>query len=768
MTIVLLVAAALRFVALAEIPPGLYFDESANGVDALRVIGGWHPVFFPGDQGREPLVIYLQAAAMVLIGPSPMALRLPSAMLGVLTVAATYATFRVFAGRVAGLIGACLLAGSFWHVMLSRHAFRTVSLPLFMTIAAFWLHKGIRTGERLPFVIGGAALGLSLYTYIPARLAPPLFFAWLAGCVLIPAWRPKVTVRQLAAGIGLAGIVSNAIAFPLVWYFYRNPSDFIQRLRTASGRSAPQSITDSLRETLSGLFVSGDPLQRHDLAGRPLLDVVVTVLGMVGIALAARRWRQSPLVFAFVWCVAMLFPAALSGEPAHALRLVGELPFILLFPAIALAAVATARRPVPALLGSIAVVSLLVVGAVNAGRDYFVVWANRPITYDVFQGDLLHPLSLLDRIPRDASVLATSDVYEGTVIPESFVPLAGNRVRAYNGLNTFVTPRDTGAPIYYLYSRTFVPPKGDPLGARLEPLATALDPYGRVDGRIFRVDSPYLTLPADRAVGAIIGSAIEANGVDFRPVVQPGETATYALHWTVRGALPPGDWQLFVHLVERGQHRLIAQGYNHGFGPDQWRTGDRVVSWFDLDVPPDAPLGVADLNVGLLDLTSGNRLPLFTPAGEPAGNALVVGPLRITGPAVPTGAPPNPVNARFGSALTLEGYDVGSAANGQVVVRLYWQADATVASDFTAFVHVLDGQGRLVAGADSQPGAGAYPTSTWQAGDTFVDEHRLDAVPPRGTGTLEVGLYLLSTGQRLPADNAQTGRALGDAVRVPW
>jgi hypothetical protein len=768
LTGILLIASALRLLSLSDIPPGLYFDESANGVDAMRVLGGWHPVFFPGDQGREPLVIYLQAATMWLIGPSPMALRLPSAVLGVLTVAATYATFRAFAGRLVGLIGASLLAGSFWHVMLSRHAFRTDSLPLFMAIAGFWFYKGIRTGSRIAFVIGGAALGTSLYTYIPARLAPPLFFAWLVGCVLIPGWRPGVAAKQILAGIGLGGVTCGLVALPLALYFYRHPGDFAQRLRTASGSAAGVSIVTGLKSSLSALFVSGDPLQRHDLTGRPLLDVAVSIAGLVGVIVAARYLRKSPYIFVFLWCVVMVFPAALSGEPAHALRLVGELPYVLLFPALALAGLAESRLISTHAVGAAAVVVILTAGALATARDYFVVWANRPITYDVFQGDLLHPLSLLSQVPRDAPILATSDVYEGAVLPESFVPLAQGRVRAFNGLNTFVLPPDSPTSVYYLYSRTFVPPTGIPLATRVNPIATAIDPFGRIDGQLFRIDPHDFALPPDRSVGAFIGSAIEATGVDFRTTARPGENATYALHWTVRGDLPPGNWEFFAHLVERGRDRRIAEGYNHGFSPDQWRVGDRVVSRFELPIPVDVPEAIADLNFGLFDIDTGQRVPVFTPAREPAGGAVVVGPVRITGPQLNLPAPSHPTRIRFGSALTLDGYDVNASTSGLVMVRLHWHADARVSSDYTAFVHLLDAQGRFLVGADSQPGNGRYPTSTWQVDDSFVDDHTLAAPSGVKAAGIEIGMYLLATGQRLPVVDLDTRGSLGDAVRYPW
>ena len=52
-------AAALRFYRLGEWPPGPYRDEAYNGLDALGVLNGRHALFFPANNGREPLYLSL-------------------------------------------------------------------------------------------------------------------------------------------------------------------------------------------------------------------------------------------------------------------------------------------------------------------------------------------------------------------------------------------------------------------------------------------------------------------------------------------------------------------------------------------------------------------------------------------------------------------------------------------------------------------------------------------------------------------------------------
>ena len=84
----LLIAGALRLPRLEYLPPGLFIDEGANGMDALGVLQGHHALFFPANQGREGVVIYAAALAIALPGHTITAVRLPTALASVGTVLA--------------------------------------------------------------------------------------------------------------------------------------------------------------------------------------------------------------------------------------------------------------------------------------------------------------------------------------------------------------------------------------------------------------------------------------------------------------------------------------------------------------------------------------------------------------------------------------------------------------------------------------------------------------------------------------------------------
>ena len=110
----------------------------------------------------------------------------------------------------------------------------------------------------------------------------------------------------------------------------------------------------------------------------------------------------------------------------------------------------------------------------------------------------------------------------------------------------------------------------------------------------------------------------------------------------------------------------------------------------------------------------------------------------------------------FQDHLELSGHTV-EQVGGQLRVTLDWKSSARPSKDYTVFVHLVAPDGKQVAQHDSQPGGGAFPTSLLGAGIEVPDNHLLDvtSVPP-GDYRLEIGLYELATGARLPTERGET------------
>ena len=116
----------------------------------------------------------------------------------------------------------------------------------------------------------------------------------------------------------------------------------------------------------------------------------------------------------------------------------------------------------------------------------------------------------------------------------------------------------------------------------------------------------------------------------------------------------------------------------------------------------------------------------------------------------------SPQQARLGERVILLGHDVEArqVQPGETVhLTLYWQPTAPISQPYTVFTHLVDSDGQLVAQQDNMPVKGTVPTTCWVPGEVIADPYDIAVgqdVPP-GDYRLETGLYLLRTGERLPA-----------------
>jgi hypothetical protein len=128
------------------------------------------------------------------------------------------------------------------------------------------------------------------------------------------------------------------------------------------------------------------------------------------------------------------------------------------------------------------------------------------------------------------------------------------------------------------------------------------------------------------------------------------------------------------------------------------------------------------------------------------------------------------LDVQLGEHIDLLGYRLDSAeisSSGALTVTLLWRSDGEVVADNHVFVHLMDGEGRLVAQHDGVPGEGR-PTWSWQAGEVVQDNHRLvvpqDVLSETSPYTVSVGLYDHGTGVRLPAVMPDGARLPGDRI----
>ncbi|MBX3054002.1 MAG: glycosyltransferase family 39 protein [Caldilineaceae bacterium] len=86
-------------------------------------------------------------------------------------------------------------------------------------------------------------------------------------------------------------------------------------------------------------------------------------------------------------------------------------------------------------------------------------------------------------------------------------------------------------------------------------------------------------------------------------------------------------------------------------------------------------------------------------------------------------------------------------------IRLAWLSRAPVTTDYSIFLHLVDGAGLTIAQLDTIPGRGLRPTSGWDVGGVLWEEYAVSIPATAYTPNRahwEVGLYDHRTEQRLP------------------
>jgi hypothetical protein len=140
---------------------------------------------------------------------------------------------------------------------------------------------------------------------------------------------------------------------------------------------------------------------------------------------------------------------------------------------------------------------------------------------------------------------------------------------------------------------------------------------------------------------------------------------------------------------------------------------------------------------------------------------------------VPQAPPPSQLveNGNLGGLARLVGYDpappLQATVGATLPLTLTWEALGAFEEDYTVFIHLAAADKVPLAQVDSQPLAGAYATTFWEVGQRLADPYLLAIPPdlPPGEYELLVGMYLASTGARLPM-LTQDGSVVGDSISL--
>ncbi|MBP6017376.1 MAG: glycosyltransferase family 39 protein [Candidatus Promineofilum sp.] len=605
---------------LGSSPPGLEHDEVAHWLINQDILAGNHAIYFTEAYGHEALYHYLQAGFGALVGDHALALRLPSAYFGVLLVAVSYALGRRMFGVRVGLWSAAFLAVLFWPVFYSRLALRAISLPVFSGLAAYWWwrafvaeqkHPGARESDRssrlsrsfaLP-LLSGLFAGLSLYTYMAAR-AVPIFFA-LYTLYLFLFHRP--TFRRQGRGLALFWLVMILVAAPLVAFLLTNPG---AEIRIAEVDAPLRALRDGeMRPVLenglkiTGMFgVSGDPLWRQNIAGRPVFDPIMGLLFYAGVLLSLSRWRDRRYAFLLLWLAASIIPSLVTIDAPSSIRVINLLPVLMLFPLVVIhntPYLSTVWEKLSTNLATGMVTwGLGLLWLYTAWGTYTGIWRIWPAESEVrfvWQAALTEAAAYLDH-SADAGAVAIGGWTPETMDPPT-MELTLRRddlsLRFFDPTQSLILPTALDGQ-----SIRIVIPSALPL---FPPLRALVAPWELVQGEFTRYTVPAdLAIVPERAADSDFGGQLRFVGYDVIDACKVGGPCSLLTYWEV---LAPADGarRLFLHAVD-GAGQTVSQDDRLGAPAVHWQLGDIIIQLLSVAE------STAELRLGVYDPVSGRRL----------------------------------------------------------------------------------------------------------------------------------------------------------------
>lgn len=376
--LVLALATFLRLSHLSQVPVSLFGDELDVGYQAYSVLktgrdysGNFMPLHFQSlAEWRTPLFLYSAVPTVALFGISPLGVRLPAVIFGVLGVWAMFLLTRklfVFHKHTdwIALAAAGVLAISPWHIQYSRAGFEVTQLVCFYLFGLYFFFRSLEGKKYLWLAV--AFLVVTPWIYSTAKLFAPLLLVFLAICY----WRELVALPRVQ--LVRAALVGLVLGVPIAWStlfgggaqrfgyvsVFTDPTvetqvgvaranDAAVRGETGVGLSPTftdrvfhnkftlwgEAIAKNYFEPFSGdfLFIKGDLNLRHSIEGIGQFYTVEALALLAGLVLfftsKADRRLKWLLVF---WILVGVIPAAITRDGGrHATRLITILPPLVL------------------------------------------------------------------------------------------------------------------------------------------------------------------------------------------------------------------------------------------------------------------------------------------------------------------------------------------------------------------------------------------------------------------------------------------------------
>ncbi len=370
---IVIVASVLRLWQLGNVPSSPDWDEVALGYDAYSIIhtgrdefGKLLPVVLRSfDDYKPALYAYLSIPSVLIFGLNIFAVRLPSAVFGIISVIAVFFLIREifenykFRDHLA-LLTSFFLAISPWSIQFSRVAFESNVGNALNILTALFFVKALKKPWML--LLSAFFAGLSIYVYQSEKVFTPLLVLalFLIYRKKIMALNKKYIVASLITGL--------IVVLPMAFYIVNNREALLRvkgtsifsyqtELLKTNTKKLERDIQNNdklglildnrrivyAKTIVSGyishfdpnwLFVTGD-ISRHHAPNMGILYLFEFPFILLGIyMLIFGKFDKTTKLTVFLWFLLSPVPASITTGVPHAVRTLNFLPTWQIFSAL--------------------------------------------------------------------------------------------------------------------------------------------------------------------------------------------------------------------------------------------------------------------------------------------------------------------------------------------------------------------------------------------------------------------------------------------------
>ncbi|HEV2339153.1 MAG TPA: glycosyltransferase family 39 protein [Patescibacteria group bacterium] len=359
---IVLFAAALRFIALTQIPASLNIDEQALGYNAYSLMKtGYdeHGKYFPislESFGDWKLIGYplVTIPSIAIFGLNDFSIRFPSALAGVVQVILTYfLVLKLFQKKRVALFAAVFFTVSPWGIYFSRMAFEVnIATMYFLGGLLAFLHYIQNVKKKLLFLVSCLLLSATMFTYHSFVIFTPLFcmilfsvywkklpknvFFYAGLCiflVVIILVGKSVYLSSTGKISSLAIWNDKGIVHEITDVFRIDGSNdkILGRIFYSKPFAIPYKIGENYLEALSPsfLFDTGGSKLVNSLGyfgNFYLLDAILLIFGCIGIM----QVKEKNKVIFVLWFLLGILPSAITNDSQSSTRLFLLLPLFII------------------------------------------------------------------------------------------------------------------------------------------------------------------------------------------------------------------------------------------------------------------------------------------------------------------------------------------------------------------------------------------------------------------------------------------------------